>query len=79
MTKYSDTSTWAEEPDSGNSDGSKASEDTLQEFGKLPDSVVTEWSRRFHELDEEWRSQGAQLKWCVVEGWHLYYDPVRIE
>ncbi|KAG8711955.1 ribosylnicotinamide kinase [Ceratobasidium sp. 423] len=78
--KYSDISKWAEESYSNNSDGNKTPEDeSLQDFGKLPDSVVAEWSRRFHELDEEWKSRGTQLKWCIVEGWHLYYDPVRIE
>ncbi|CAE6505869.1 unnamed protein product, partial [Rhizoctonia solani] len=45
-----------------------------QNFGKLPDNMVVEWSQRFHELDKEYRSQGIQLKWCIVEGWHLYYD-----
>ncbi|KDN37198.1 hypothetical protein RSAG8_10330, partial [Rhizoctonia solani AG-8 WAC10335] len=37
--------------------------------------MAAEWSQRFHELDKEYRSQGIQLKWCIVEGWHLYYDP----
>ncbi|KAG8733172.1 ribosylnicotinamide kinase [Ceratobasidium sp. 423] len=80
VTKYSDIPKWADESDSDISNDDKASEDeSLQYFGKLHDSVVAEWGQRFHELDEEWRSQGIQLRWCIVEGWHLYYDPGVVE
>ncbi|KAH7334528.1 hypothetical protein B0J17DRAFT_577559, partial [Rhizoctonia solani] len=56
-----------------NRDGSR------QDFGKLPDNMVAVWRQRFYELDEEWRSQGVKLKWCIIEGWHLYYDPEVVE
>ncbi|CAE6457399.1 unnamed protein product [Rhizoctonia solani] len=41
--------------------------------------MTAEWTQRFHELDKEYRSQGVQIRWCVVEGWHLYYDLVVVE
>ncbi|CUA71727.1 hypothetical protein RSOLAG22IIIB_09763 [Rhizoctonia solani] len=77
ITTDTEVSRWEE----SDSDGSQ--NDTIpdqmdglsQEFGKLPDDMVAAWTQRFRELDKEWRSRGIQLKWCIVEGWHLYYDP----
>ena len=34
------------------------------------------WRAALQELEEEQKSQGVQLQWCLVEGFVLYWDQV---
>ncbi|CAE6402310.1 unnamed protein product [Rhizoctonia solani] len=62
-----------------NGSASQSSNTSTDIFIKPSEDTVAKWRERFHELDKDLRSQGIQIKWCIVEGWHLYYDPEIID
>jgi hypothetical protein len=48
-----------------------------QEFGVLSDRMINEWRENFCQIEEEWLSRDVIIRWCIIEGFLLYYDVVR--
>jgi nicotinamide/nicotinate riboside kinase len=48
-----------------------------QEFGVLSDRMINEWRENFRQIEEEWLSRDVIIRWCIIEGFLLYYDAVR--
>lgn len=47
------------------------------EFDALPEHMVNEWRKKFRDIKDEWLSRGVRIEWHIIEGFVLYYDPVR--
>ncbi|CEL53331.1 Nicotinamide riboside kinase OS=Saccharomyces cerevisiae (strain ATCC 204508 / S288c) GN=NRK1 PE=1 SV=1 [Rhizoctonia solani AG-1 IB] len=62
------------ETSSNNDSASQSSSTSNYHLINLCENTVAKWRECFRGLDEDLRSQGIQIKWFIVEGWHLYYD-----
>lgn len=54
------------------------SHDHLNKQVEVPidDAVLTEWRKKFEELEEKERAKGIELVFVLIDGFLLYYDPV---
>lgn len=42
----------------------------------IDDAILTEWRRKFQELEDKERAKGIELIFILIDGFLLYYDPV---
>ena len=54
------------------------SHDHLNEQKDIPidDSVFQKWTKHFKQIEQEHRDRGEEIKWVLVDGFLLYWEPV---
>ena len=54
------------------------SHDHLNEQKDIPieDSIFQQWKTHFERVEQEHRERGEDIKWVMVDGFLLYWDPV---